>query len=145
MKEKRKPSLQPGVISRRDFARRAALAAATAAALPSSFLTHAETTAAPQAAQQPEEPKLSPESRAEVEAKIQAILRKYESRIPEDQKADVSRLVREGQKSLELLRAFPLDNADQPATVFELYPEAAKPGSPALRGTAQEKGQADAR
>ncbi len=137
MTEREKPSERPRGISRRDFARRAALAAATAAVLPGDFLTRAEATAAPQAAQQPEEAKLSPESRAEVEAKIQEIFRKYGSRIPEDQKADVRRLVREGQKSLESLRAFPLDNADQPATVFELYPEAAaaRRGPPAPRVT----------
>ena len=75
-----------------------------------------------------------------MEAKIQAIFRKYGSRIPEEQKADVRRLVRESQKSLESLRAFPLDNADQPATVFELYPEAARRGSLAPRGASQEKG-----
>lgn len=140
MTEREKPNERPRGISRRDFARHAALAAATAAVLPENFLTRAEATAAPQAAQEPEEAKLSPESRAEVEAKIQAIFRKYGSRIPEEQKADVRRLVRESQKSLESLRAFPLDNADQPATVFELYPEAARRGSPAPRGASQEKG-----
>ncbi len=113
-------------MSRRDFARRAALAAATAAVLPSNLLGQPSTTTAPapQASQQPEEPKLSPESRAEVEAKVQAIFRKYGNQLSEEQRADIRRLVTEGQKSLESLRAFPLDNADQPATVFELYPEA---------------------
>jgi hypothetical protein len=113
-------------MSRRDFARRAVLAAATAAVVPSNLLGEPGTTTAPapQAAQQPEEPKLSPESRAEVQAKIEAIFRKYGNRLSEEQRADVRRLTREGQKSLESLRAFPLDNADQPATVFQLYPEA---------------------
>ena len=112
-------------ISRREFARRAALAAATAAVLPGKLLTRAEAAPAPTPQAAPsEQPKLSPEDRAEVEAKVEAIFRKYGKRLSEEQKADVRRLVTEAQKSLESLRAFPLDNADQPATVFELYPEA---------------------
>ena len=110
-------------ISRRDFARRAALAAATTAMIPSDLLAQREAPATP-APQQAQGPKLSPESRAEVEAKIQAIVRKYGQRLSEEQKADVRRLVAEGQKSLETLRAFPLDNSHAPATVFELYPKA---------------------
>ena len=110
-------------ISRRDFARRAALAAATAAMIPSDLLARPEApaTLAPQEVQGP---KLSPEALAEVEAKIQAIFGKYGQRLSEEQKADVRRLVAEGQKALETLRAFPLDNSDAPATVFELYPKA---------------------
>ncbi len=125
MAEKTKSREAARSISRRDFARRAALAAATAAVLPGNLLTQSEAAPAPapQAAQ-PEQPKLSPEGRAEVEAKVEAIFRKYGKRLSEEQKADVRRLVTEAQKSLESLRAFPLDNADQPATVFELYPEA---------------------
>src|SRR5712692_7144073 len=54
-------------------------------------------------------------------------------RLTEEQKADLQRLVTEGQKSLESLRVFPLDNADQPATVFEIYPEAHR-GERPVRG-----------
>lgn len=128
-------------ISRREFARQAALAAATVAALPGNLLAPSETIAAsvgqrgaemvevsqvavaPPTTQQPvEEPKLSPESRAEIEAKIQNILRKHGQRLSDEQKADVRRLVMEGQKPLEALRAFALDNSDEPATVLKLYP-----------------------
>ena len=63
----------PG-ISRRDFARRAAMAAATAACLPAELLA-ASPLPGPPRAQQTEE-KLSPESQAEADAKIQALIRK---------------------------------------------------------------------
>ncbi len=136
MTEKKKSPKSSHRISRREFARRAALAAASAAVIPGQLLraSHAAALLAPAAQQPPAEPKLSPEGRAEVEAKIQAIFRKYGSRLSEEQKADVRRLVTEGQKSLESLRAFPLDNADQPATVFEIYPEVRRDWRPARRG-----------
>jgi len=129
MTEKKKLSKSSHGISRREFARRAAWAAAGVAVIPDHLLPASE---AP-AVQQPTEPKLSPEGRAEVEAKVQAIFRKYGQRLTEEQKADLQRLVTEGQKSLESLRAFPLDNADQPATVFEIYPEAHR-GERPVRG-----------
>ena len=129
MTEKKKSSKSSHGISRREFARRAAWAAAGVAVIPDQLLPGP----AALAMQQPTEPKLSPEGRAEVEAKLQAIFRKYGQRLTEEQKADLQRLVTEGQKSLELLRAFPLDNAEQPATVFEIYPEAHR-GERPVRG-----------
>jgi hypothetical protein len=111
----------PG-ISRRDFAWRAAVAAATAACLPAELL--AAPPPAPPPPQQAEE-KLSPESQAEADAKIQVLFRKYGNRLSEAQKADVRRLLTEGQKPLELMRKFPLENADQPGNVLGLYPDAA--------------------
>jgi len=109
-------------ISRRDFSRRAAFAAATAAFLPGELL--ASPIAPPPASPQQESEKLSPESQAEVESKIQAIFSKYGSRFSDAQKADIRRLVTEGQKPLEVMRKFPLDNSDQPANVLKLYPDA---------------------
>ncbi|GEM_PF-615048 len=134
MKEKKRSSTPSPGISRREFAQRAAWAAASAAVIPGQLLPVAVAAAPLPAAQQlAAESKLSPESRAEVEAKVQAILRKYGSRLSEEQKADIRRLVTEGQKSLESLRAFPLDNADQPATVFEIYPPARRSGRRPVR------------
>jgi hypothetical protein len=106
-------------ISRREFARRAALAAASAAILPGSL---AATVLTAQGAA--EENKLSPAAQAEVELKIQAIFRKYGERLNDAQKADIRRLVTEGQKPLEALRAYHIENWDQPATVLRLFPEA---------------------
>lgn len=107
-------------ISRRDFARRAAFAAATAACLPGDLL------AVPRPLRAGDERELgvSPETQAEVDAKVQAILRKYGDRLTEAQKTDLRRVVLEGQKPLERLRAFALDNADQPANVMKIYPDA---------------------
>ena len=109
-------------ISRRDFARRAAIAAASAACLPAKLLA-ASPLPAPPLPQQAGE-KLSPESQAEADAKIQALFRKYGERLSEAQKADVRRLLTEGQKPLELMRKYPLDNPDQPGNVLKLYPDA---------------------
>jgi len=117
-----------GRISRRDFARAAALAAAgaaSAACLPTE-LSSTPLVAPPLPPHQADE-KLSPESQAEVEAKIQAILGKYGSRFSDEQKAEIRRLVTEGQKPLEAMREFSLDNSDQPSTVLKLYPDPAAP------------------
>ena len=141
MDESSKPSTaKTGGISRREFARRAALASAVATVAPATALTathpvdgHAAVEAAgrlseaardgrhlpdpagaaPQ--QTPELAKLSPESRAEVEARIQAILAQYGSRFSDEQKADIRRLCAVAQPSLDRLRAYALENGDGPA------------------------------
>jgi hypothetical protein len=118
-----------GRISRRDFARRAALAAASAAVMPTRLLAQPLPTSALVAPQAPpNEQKLSPASQAEVDARIQIIFKKYGDRLAEEQKKDIQRLVTEGQKPLDTLRAYKIENSDQPATVFKLPQE-----SPALK------------
>jgi len=121
-----------GGVTRREFARRAAMGAATAALAPGAVLAvetasiaraDAAETAAVGAGVATQEAKLSAESQAEADAKIAAIFRKYGSRFSEAQKADVRRLVIEGQKPLETMRAFALDNGDQPANVMRIYPD----------------------
>ena len=134
-------STEKGGISRREFARRAALASAVATVAPATALTatsspldgHAAVAdadrlsgaakdgghlldpagEAPQ--QTPELAKLSPESRAEVEARVQAIFAQYGSRFSEEQKADIRRLCAVAQPSLDRLRAYALENGDGPA------------------------------
>lgn len=118
---KRRLSKSQRGISRRDFARTAALAAAAAAIKPGEILAH--TTAEPTAQASSAESKLSPASQAEVDATVRAILAKYGKRLSEQEKTDIRRLVTEGQKSLDKLRAFPLENADQPALVLKLVPD----------------------
>jgi hypothetical protein len=108
-------------LSRREFARRAALAATTAVVVPATLLSQ-ET--APKPAPSPGAPpqtatELSPELKAEGELKYQWIIQKYGSRLNEAEKQDVHRLVMEGQKPLAAFRSFPLDNSDQPATVLK--------------------------
>ena len=70
--------------------------------------------------------KLSPAAQAEVEAKVASVFRKYGSRLTEEQKTDVRRILAETQDGLEKLRAFPLDNSDQPLTVFKVQSEGGK-------------------
>jgi hypothetical protein len=65
--------------------------------------------------------KLTPSGKAEVEMKFASIVRKYGSRLNDDQQKDIRRSLAEGQEGLEKMRAFVLDNGDQPATVFQLY------------------------
>ena len=124
-------------VTRREFARRALVGATAAALAPSAALAESARPAPASAIESPstaawtQDAKLSPESQAEADAKIAAILRKYGSRFSDAQKADIRRLVTEGQKPLEALRAFALDNADQPANVMRIYPDSA--GAPAQR------------
>jgi hypothetical protein len=96
-------------VSRRDFARLAVLAAA-----------------APALAEMPEVPRATVPS-AEAEARVAMILGRYGSRFTEAQKADLRRLILGAQDSLEAMRAYPLDNAIEPATVFRVRRPAARP------------------
>jgi hypothetical protein len=121
-------------ISRREFARRAALASAVAAVAPAAIATpaagpneHAPVAAADRGGRSPDPsttiatsgqsdlPKLSPESHAEVEARIQTILSQYGGRFNDAQKADLRRLCNLAQPPLDRLRAYALENGDAPA------------------------------
>jgi len=100
-------------ISRREFARRAAIVSAVsivpANALPDHSLI------APAVSQSPNASSLSPESQSEAEARYQAILGAYGSRFSDEKKADIRRLCFAAQPSLDRLRAYPLENGDSPA------------------------------
>jgi secreted PhoX family phosphatase len=65
--------------------------------------------------------KLSPKAQAEVEMKVSEIFRKYGDRLSDAQKADIHRIMAETQDGLEKMRAFPLENGDQPADAFRAY------------------------
>ena len=105
-------------ISRRKFTVGAAVAA-TAALLPEGQ-ARAESPE-PAQSQSDAAAKLSPGARAEVESKVREIFRKYGSRLTDEQKADIRKVMADTQDGLEKMRAFVLDNGDQPACVFELY------------------------
>jgi hypothetical protein len=62
--------------------------------------------------------KLTPRGRAEVEAKVANLFRKYGDRLSDEQKADIRRIMAETQQGLDKMRAFPLENDDQPADSF---------------------------
>jgi len=72
--------------------------------------------------------KLSASAQAEVEMKVASIFRKYGDRLSEEQKADIRRIMAESQEGMEKMRAFKLENGDQPADAFRAYRAEAKPG-----------------
>lgn len=142
-------------ISRREFARRAALASAAVSMTPamagaSTGLTaeigHHETAVHPAAAvsasgagtpaQQPSTPKLSAESQAEAEARLQSILNQYGKRFSDEQKADLRRLCLLAQPPLDRLRAYTLANGD--ASALYLKPLVEREKNP-LEGTRKGK------
>jgi hypothetical protein len=134
-------SVKTAGISRREFARRAALASAVAAVAPTAAMAapeapsneHASVAARPDSIgdrrgrfsepssklapeQQPADlPKLSPEGHAEVEARIQSIFTQYGGRFSDAQKSDLRRLCNLTQPPLDRLRAYALENGDGPA------------------------------
>jgi hypothetical protein len=100
-------------VSRRDFARLALAAAAVPAVANVPAL--AET---PAAAATPH---------PEAEARIAMILGRYGTRFSEEQKADIRRLIVGAQEGLDAMRAHPLDNSIEPATLFRVYRAPARP------------------
>ncbi len=134
-------SAKTGGITRREFARRAAIASAVASVAPATALTTpapplndpanvaaadrrgrlsdpSSTVAAPEQ-QPPDTPKLSPESHAEAEARFQTITGQYGGRFNDGQKADLRRLCFLAQPPLDRLRAYALENGDNPALYFK--------------------------
>jgi hypothetical protein len=115
------------LLGRRQFALGAAAAAASAL-LPGDLLAQAaaadksleEKTRAAMA-------KLSASAQAEVEMKVASIFRKYGDRLSDEQKADIRRIMAESHDGLEKMRAFKLENGDQPADAFRAYRHEAKP------------------
>jgi gas vesicle protein len=119
-------------VTRRRFTLGAAAAATTALILPPDAISQASSSNQTLAQSSPAVTtlerqaqdamaKLSPRARAEVEMKVSEIFRKYGDKLSVEQKADIRKVVAEGQDGLEKMRAFALDNADQPATVFRAY------------------------
>ena len=80
--------------------------------------------------------KLTPSARAEVEMKVASIFRKYGERLSDEQKADIRRIMAESQDGLEKLRAFALENGDQPADTFHAWRSEPPLGSPSMAGGA---------
>ena len=118
-------------LSRREFARRAALG--TAAAVSGGWrVPGGETGLNPSAGQQPPQAaNLSPQSAAEAEARYQAILQQYGDRFSEAQKADLKHVCVGIQQNLDKVRAYSLSNGDQPALYLKpLVEREKKSGAP---------------
>lgn len=102
-------------LSRREFAKRAALGTAAAIAPPLSSLASPERPVPPDIQAPSNAPKLSPQSEAEANARFQSILAQYPDRFSDAQKADLKRLCFVLQPQLDRLRAWPVANSDQSA------------------------------
>ena len=105
-------------LSRRDFARVAAVTAATAA-LPIESKAAAEPRRA-DILESTQAAELSPAA----EAQYQAILAKYGKRLSDEQKTELKRLITLAQKTSDALHAFPLENSNEPAMIFHIYRKA---------------------
>jgi hypothetical protein len=117
-------------ISRREFARRAAMISVAASLTPADLLVAEIPASARQAQQPPNLPKLSPESQTEVESRLQAILNEYGNRLSDVQKADLRRLCTNAQPALVRLRAYATENGDGPALYLRPLMEREKKPSP---------------
>jgi hypothetical protein len=123
-------SKNDSAISRREFARRAALASAAASLSPADLLRPEPAPTAPPPLQTSSGPKLSPESQTEMESRLQAVFAQYGSHLNDAQKADLRRLAAEGQAALDRLRAYPTDNSDGTALYLKPLIEREKKPSP---------------
>jgi hypothetical protein len=101
-------------ITRREFARRAAMVSAMTM-VPAGALATPSPSPAPPIPQTPDSPSLSADGKAEAEARYQAILAVYGTRFSETQKADLRRLSYEAQEHLDRLRGYSIENGDGPA------------------------------
>jgi uncharacterized protein (DUF885 family) len=110
-------------LTRRDFARAAAIAAATAAMAPG-IDAGTRLCTRPGLADASSADDAASARQAEIDARVADVFRRYGDRLSAEQKTEVRRLVGELQKGLDKLRAYPLGNGDQPATVLRLAPDA---------------------
>lgn len=97
-------------ISRRKFTGAVALVATTVAIPGSATKAQAETSNNP-----------AQGTSADVEAQFQAVMKRAGGKLTNDEQADVKRLLAQAQKTSEALHNFPLENSDEPATVFRIY------------------------
>jgi hypothetical protein len=102
-------------ISRRRFTQRAAVAAALSLSPTEFFAAAHHNQAAPDKA-----PSLTPDQTQEVEVRLANIIRKYGSRLSEEQRQHLRRILTYNERMLASVRAFPLQNGDPPASVLKV-------------------------
>jgi hypothetical protein len=119
------PAKDKKKLTRRDFARAAAMAAATAAIAPAgeALTRHVAASGNSRATNSGGADDAPSARQAEIDARVADVFRRYGDRLSAEQKAEVRRLAGELQKSLDKLRAYPLGNGDQPATVLRVVPD----------------------
>lgn len=117
------------LLTRREFAERAALLSATASLAPAeAVFPSTSSDPGPQAA--PSMPKLSDAGQAEANSRYQQIIDLYGNRFDEAQKADLKRMCAELQPSLEHVRSYALQNGDAPALYLKPLVEREKKPQP---------------
>ena len=127
MKRRNKP-----VLSRREFAQRAAMLSATASIVPPTAMLDVVTNILPDKQAEAGGPKLSPEGQAEADARYQQVLSLYGERLNDEQKTRVKKMCAELQPALERIRSYRLDNGNAPALYLKpLYEREKKPQSAA--------------
>lgn len=120
------------LLSRREFARRAAVLSATASLVPAgAILPATPETSLGQGAETG--PKLTVEGQAEAESRYQQILNLYGSRLDEEQKSNIKRMCAELQPTLERVRSYKLENGDAPALYLKPLVEREKKPQAALK------------
>jgi hypothetical protein len=112
-------------FSRRQFARRAAVASVAVAVAPARTLFPAPSPQIP-----PESPKLTPEGQAEADSRYQQILALYGSRLDDGQKANLKKMCADLQPTLEKIRKFSLENGNAPALFLKPLVERDKKPQP---------------
>lgn len=123
---RREAEEDPKKLTRRDFARTAALAAATAAVSPrlaSAAAPAPRHGAASATAARRVTDDAASARQAEIDARVAEVFRRYGDRLSPEQKTEVRRLTGDLQKALDKIRAYPLTNSDQPATVLHVVPD----------------------
>jgi hypothetical protein len=116
-------SAKASPISRRDFGRRAALAAAVT--LSSSTMLARNTGSVQESKPGEKSPDkdgggLPPEQSQEVEARLANVVRKYGNRLSEKQRQHLRRILTYNERMLNSIRAFSLQNGDPPASVLKI-------------------------
>lgn len=122
-------STSDGKLSRRDFARNAAIAAAS---LASSGLLATEAAAGTTPQQNPAAT-ASP-AQQDIDAKLANIVRKWGDRLSEEQRQHLRRVLGENERMLAAIRAFPLQNGDPPSSVLKLTDDEYEPRGAADAG-----------
>jgi hypothetical protein len=127
--------ISSNLIPRREFASRAVFASVLASLAPSQLLPASAPDNTEQEQPHPNLPKLSPESEAEADARLQNILSQYGSRFSDEQKADLRRLCIVAQAPLDRLRAYAVENGDDPALYLKpLVEREKKPSAQPVSG-----------
>ena len=116
-------------FSRREFARRAAIASA-ATLIPATAFSTTPPASLRAPEQSPNTPPLSGTSQVEADSRTQLVLTQYGSRLSDDQKSEISRISANVQRQLDTLRKFPTENGDDPAVYLKPLMEREKKPAP---------------